>query len=146
MSVCKKPNFTSTNRISIVINSDDNVNSLTQKFLEKNWSFAVSKNESQDPDGWETSVDIYLSSIDRYLKNKGINQEDINQVKENVKNSILSNSIEVEENDDNEAEIPDAELDTSKQKTEIKLSTQLRNIFGDDRILSDNFQKEFKYC
>lgn len=144
MSVCKKPNFTSTNRISIVINSDDNVNSLTQKFLKKNWSFAVSKNESQDPDGWETSVDTYLNSIDRYLKNKGINQENINQIKENIKNSVLSNSIEVEENDDNEAEIPDAELDTSKQKTEIKLSTQLRNIFGDDRILSDNFQKEFK--
>ena len=141
---CVKPNFTSKNRISIVINSDDDVDSLVQKFLQKNWSFAVSKKESQNPDEWESSIDTYLNSIDKYLKNKQIQEDVINEVIGTLKTSLLSNDLEVDEAEDNEAEIPDAELDTSKQKVEIKLSTQLRNIFGDDKILSNNFQKQFK--
>lgn len=141
---CVKPNFTSNNRISIVVNSDDNVDSLVQKIMYKKWGFALSKSESEDESTWEESIGNFLNAIDRHLKGKGVNSEIISEVKSNLQTNLLSNTIFVSDVEDNDPEIPDAELDTSKQKIEIKLSTQLRNIFGDDRILTNNFYKGFK--
>ena len=141
---CVKPNFTSTNRISIVVNEGDNVDSLVQKILDKKWGFALSKDESEDQLTWEDSIKNFLDAVEKHLKGKGVNSEIINNVKSSLQTNLLSNALSVEDSEDNEAEIPDAELDTSKQKAEIKLSTQLRTIFGDDKILTDNFYKEFK--
>lgn len=141
---CVKPNFTSKNRISIVVNLDDNANSLTQKIIYKKWGFALYKNESEDQSTWEESISNFLNAIEKHLNGKGVNPEIIAEIKSNLQTNLLSNTLPVEDQEDNEAEIPDAELDTSKQKAEIKLSTQLRNVFGDDRILTNNFYKGFK--
>ena len=141
---CLKPNFSSEKQINIVVNKDDNVDSLVKKFVTSEWSFALSKDESLDQTTWEDSIEDYLNSIEKYLKSQNIEQNVINEVKDNIKTTLLTNNTEVEEDSDNDPEIPDAELDTSKQKTEIKLNTQLRNIFGDDRILTNNFKKQFK--
>ena len=121
---CVKPNFTSTNRISIVVNEGDNVDSLVQKILDKKWGFALSKDESEDQLTWEDSIKNFLDAVEKHLKGKGVNSEIITNVKSSLQTNLLSNALSVEDSEDNEAEIPDAELDTSKQKAEIKLSTQ----------------------
>ena len=142
---CLKPNFTSKNRISITISNDDNADSILSKILAKKWGFAITKTESESPDEWEDSIQLYVNAIERNLQTKGVSQNIINEIKEKVNIQLLSNDLEVEDSEDNAAEIPDAELDTSKQKEEIKLSVQLRNIFGDDKILQQKFFKQFKH-
>lgn len=142
---CKKPNFTSKNRISITIHSDDNADSILETILGKRWGFAINEQESESPDNWNDSISLFINAIEKHLQNKGVDQNMINEIKTKLSVALTSNEIDVEDNEDNAAEIPEAGLDLSKQKEQIKLDIQLRNIFGDDRILKQKFFSQFKH-
>lgn len=145
MQTCLKNNFFSTDKVNIGVSKDSNVDSLVDKIIGYEWGFAISREESQFPEDFENSIQNFIEVVASDLKSKGVSDSTINEIKNKLKIRILSNDVEVEESEESSAEIPDAELDTSKQITVNKLDQQLRSIFGNDEVLKNNFLRTFKH-
>lgn len=143
---CLLPNFSNNNKISISIVSDDTADSIVQKILDTEWGFAIDKDNSQIKEEWNSSIDQFLIRIDNQLKRKQVDTQIREEVQKKLSSALLIDKTKsTDSEEDLEAVIPQAELDTKKQKHEVALNQQLQIVFGQDRNLMDIFKNQFKH-
>ena len=143
---CLLPNFSNNNKISISIVSDDTADSIVQKILDTEWGFAIDKDNSQIKEEWNSSIYQFLIRIDNQLKRKQVDTQIREEVQKKLSSALLIDKTEsTDGEEDLEAVIPQAELDTKKQKHEVALNQQLQIVFGQDRNLMDIFKNQFKH-
>lgn len=146
---CKLKNF-QQKEISITFNREGTVSEyvkVIENWIDKNKWFAKTKKESLNPEELSISInklfDELRSKVDLLFGNKNL----IEAI-EQVRKDLLDNRDELSDNNQEEnlgesPELPDGDLPKNKDKNEETLKSNLKELFGGDRLLRQDFLSFF---
>lgn len=146
---CKLRNF-QQKEISITFNKEGTIDEyikVIENWVKKNKWFAKTKKESLNPEELNISInklfDELSNKVDLLFGNKNL-KEAIEQVRKD----LLDNIDELSDNNQGEnlgksPELPDGDLPKNKDKNEETLKNNLKELFGGDRLLRQDFLSFF---
>lgn len=130
------------------ISIDDLVKLITNKYNRDNIGnaeFSLSKNLSTNPNEFEKSVDNFIQKVIEELNNQSINFN-----KEELKSKLQSyyltaTSITIDEDPENEAELPESKSISIEQQKAMDLDEILDELFNENYAIKSHFLQEFKH-
>ena len=130
------------------ISIDELVKIITNKYNRDNIGnaeFSLSKNLSTNPNEFEKSVDNFIQKVIEELKNQSINFNE-DEFKSKLQSYYLQTTpIIVNEDSENEAELPESKSISIEEQKAIDLDEILDELFNENYAIISHFFQEFKH-
>ena len=126
---------------------DELVDIITKRYKRDNSGsseFSLSRNLSTNPSEFEESIDKFIQGVVKNLEEQKINFKK-DELVSKLQSYYLTGTITVNEDSENEAELPEAKVISIDEQKALELDNVLSELFNGNYAIKSHFLQEFKH-
>lgn len=138
-------------RIPVERDSNPSIDTLVEIITNKynrdnsgNIKFSLSKNLSTNPSEFEESINKFIEKVVEDLEEQKINFKK-DELVSKLQSYYLTSTITVNEDSENEAELPESKVISIEEQKALELDDALDELFNDNYAIKSHFLQEFKH-